>query len=129
MGFRVPAALIARANGLAGPLAPLRVGQTILNPLLAPEPDQRQIAPPHAQLLAALPAPAKLNHLGTPKVVLADYMMWYAPSTFSGLQTFHLPAAGPYDSGDFSTIQRQFAEAPRARLDRVTAHWLRPPYL
>src|SRR4051794_18272132 len=63
--FHAPARLIARANGLAGPLASLTVGQIILNPLLAPGPDQRQVAPPHAQLLAALPPPAQLNHLGT----------------------------------------------------------------
>src|SRR5437763_13028309 len=59
--FRVSAEAIARANALAGPLALLKVGQTVVNPLLAPDPDQRQIAPPHAQLLAALPPPAKLN--------------------------------------------------------------------
>jgi len=124
--FHVPAGVIARANGLPGPLAPLKVGQTILNPLLAPDPAVRQIAPLHAQLLAALPPPAKLNHLGTPRVVLADYMMWYAPSTFDGSQTFDIPAAGPYDSGDWSTIKRQLAEAQRACLDGFTAHWFGP---
>ena len=124
--FHVSAAAIARANHLAGPLAPLTVGQTIVNPLQAADPNQRQIAPPHAELLAALPPPARLNHLGTPRVVLADYMMWYAPSTFDGSQTFDLPAAGPYDSGDPATIQRQLAEAKRACLDGFTAHWFGP---
>jgi hypothetical protein len=124
--FHVPAAAIARANGLPGPLAPLTVGQTILNPRLIPFTSPREIAPPHAQLLAALPPPAKLNHLGTPRVVLADYMMWYAPSTFDGSQTFDLPAAGPYDSADPDTIRRQLSEAQRACLDGFSAHWFGP---
>jgi hypothetical protein len=124
--FHVLAAALARANGLPGPLAPLTVGQTILNPRLIPYTSLKQIAPPHAQLLAALPPPAKLNHLGTPRVVLADYMMWYAPSTFDGSQTFDLPAAGPYDSADPDTIRRQLAEAQRACLDGFTAHWFGP---
>ena len=124
--FHTPAEAIARANGLAGPLAKLTVGQTILNPQLAPDNAQREIAPPHAELLAALPPPAKLNHLGTPRVVLADYMMWYAPSTFDGSQTFDLPAAGPYDSADADTIRRQLDEAWRACLDGFSAHWFGP---
>ncbi len=124
--FHAPAAAIARANGLAGPLVSLTVGQSIRDPRSTPDNSQRQIAPPHAELLAALPPPAKLNHLGTPRVVLADYMMWYAPSTFDGAQTFDLPAAGPYDSGDFATIKRQLAEAQRACLDGFTAHWFGP---
>jgi hypothetical protein len=121
--FRVSAAVIARTNGLAGPLVSLTVGQRIINPLLIGGPGLRQIAPPHAELLAALPPPAKLNHLGTPRVVLADYMMWYSPSTFNGSQTFDLPAAGPYDSADPATIRRQLGEAQRACLDGFSAHW------
>jgi hypothetical protein len=124
--FHVPAGAIARANGLASPLVQLTAGQTILNPLLVPDSGQREIAPPHAELLAALPPPARLNHLRTPRVVLADYMMWYAPSTFDGSQTFDLPAAGPYDSADPDTIRRQLGEAQRACLDGFSAHWFGP---
>jgi hypothetical protein len=124
--FRVSALAIARANGLPGAGTALTVGQAILDPLLVPGNAQREIAPPHAQLLAALPPPARLNHMGTPRVVLADYMLWYDPSTFNGAQTFDLPAAGPYDSADWSTLKRQLHEGQQACLDGFTAHWFGP---
>lgn len=124
--FRIGAGDLARANGLAGPNAALSIGQTILIPRPAVDTGRRAPGPNHAALLAALPPPAKLNHLGTPRVVLADYMMWYTPSTFDGTQTFDLPAAGPYSSSDPATIQRQIADAQRACLDGFTAHWFGP---
>ena len=70
--------------------------------------------------------PAKLNHMGTPRVVLADYMMWYSPETFNNGLTFDIPAAGPYDSSDASTVRRQIAQAQSACLDGFTAHWYGP---
>ncbi len=74
---------------------------------------------------ARLPV-AALNHLGTPRVVLADYMMWYAPNTFDGSLTFDVPDAGPYSSADPATIRRQVAQAQAACLDGFTAHWYGP---
>ncbi len=86
--------------------------------------------PPHDAVaptpLPATPFPAVLNHLGHPKFVLADYMLWYSPSVFDGTKTFDLPAAGPYSSSDPATIRRQVAEAQQACLDGFAAHWYGP---
>jgi hypothetical protein len=59
-------------------------------------------------------------------VVLADYMLWYSPETFNNGLTFDIPAAGPYNSADAATLQRQVAEAQAACLDGFTAHWYGP---
>jgi len=59
-------------------------------------------------------------------VVIADYMMWYDASTFDGSSTWDVPAAGPYNSGDYGVIQRQVAEAQQACLDGFAAHWYGP---
>jgi LysM repeat protein len=67
-----------------------------------------------------------LNHLGTQRVVIADYMMWYDSSSFDGSTTWDVPSAGPYNSGDYGTIQRQVAEAQQACLDGFAAHWYGP---
>jgi LysM repeat protein len=67
-----------------------------------------------------------LNHLGTARVVIADYMMWYDSSIFNGNNTWELPSAGAYNSGDYATIQRQVAEAQQACLDGFAAHWYGP---
>ncbi len=66
------------------------------------------------------------NHLGTERVVLADYMMWYGPDTFNGSMTWDIPAAGPYNSSDPATIRRQVADAQLACLDGFAAHWYGP---
>jgi LysM repeat protein len=119
--FRLFPARLARANGLPGPDAPVRPGQVLVIP--QPAHSGRAGGPSTAPIW---PAAAKLNHLGTPRVVLADYMMWYQPSTFDGRQTFDLPAAGPYTSADPATINRQVAEAERACLNGFAAHWFGP---
>ncbi|MFN3704504.1 MAG: glycoside hydrolase family 99-like domain-containing protein [Thermoflexales bacterium] len=62
----------------------------------------------------------------TPRVVIADYMMWYEPSLFDGTQTFDTPLAGPYRSGDDATIQRHVAQAQQACLDGFAPHWYGP---
>lgn len=76
------------------------------------------------------PAPVSatpgLNHLGTPKVAIADYFMWFGPDNFNGSQTWDVPAAGPYNSDDYGTIQRHVSEAQRACLDGFAAHWYGP---
>jgi hypothetical protein len=73
------------------------------------------------------PAPTSatpgINHLGTQKVVIADYFLWWEPSSFDGSIAWDAPAAGPYNSDDPGTIQRQVAEAQRACLDGFAAHW------
>jgi hypothetical protein len=53
-------------------------------------------------------------------------MLWYSPATFDGRQTFDLPAAGPYSSSDPATLRRHLAEAQRACLDGLAAHWYGP---
>ena len=79
-----------------------------------------------AVVVVPTPYPAQLNHLGTPRFVLADYMMWYSPNVFDGTKTFDIPAAGPYSSSDYGTIQRQVAQAQQACLDGFAAHWYGP---
>ncbi len=74
----------------------------------------------------ATPYPAALNHLGLPRFVLADYMLWYNPGTFDGTKTFDIPAAGPYQSADRATIRRHLDEAQQACLDGFSAHWYGP---
>jgi LysM repeat protein len=124
--FRLDPAVLARANGLSGPQAALNVGQVLAIPALATDSGLRRVGPNHAAALASLPPAAQLNHLGTPRIVLADYMAWYNPTTFDGTQTFDLPAAGPYYSSDLSTVRRQLAQAKQACLDGFTVHWYGP---
>jgi hypothetical protein len=82
---------------------------------------------------AAPPVPAPsggsgpgVNHLGTEKVVLADYIMWYDHNTFDGSKTFDVPAAGGYNSGDYGVIQRHVAQAQQACVNGFAAHWYGP---
>ena len=82
-------------------------------------------APASSNTQPATGAPG-LNHLGTQRVVIADYMMWYDPSIFDGSSTWDVPAAGAYNSGDYGTIQRQVAQAQQACLDGFSAHWYGP---
>ncbi len=88
------------------------------------------ISPVYTATLPAAPAldvPRHLpNHLGTEKVVLADYMMWYSPSNFNGLMTWDVPVAGPYDSGDPAIIRKQVSQTQLACLDGLAAHWYGP---
>ena len=44
-------------------------------------------------------APAHANHLGTEKVVIADYMLWYGPEVFDGTTTWDVPAGRPLQFG------------------------------
>jgi LysM repeat protein len=69
---------------------------------------------------------AAVNHLGTERVVIADYMMWYDTSTFDGNKTWDVPSAGAYNSDDFGTIQRHVSQAQQACLDGFTPHWYGP---
>ena len=88
------------------------------------------ISPVYTATLPAAPAlalPRQLsNHLGTERVALADYMMWYGPDTFSGKMTWDVPAAGPYNSGDPAIIRQQVAQTQQACLDGLAAHWYGP---
>ena len=124
--FRLSPLLLARANGLPGPNAPLKIGQILIIPLPARAGGQRTAGPDPAIALAAFPPPAQLNHLGTPRIVLADYMAWYYPQVFDGSLTFDLPASGPYYSSDLATIRRHLDEAQQACLDGFTVHWYGP---
>ena len=67
-----------------------------------------------------------VNHLGTEKVVIADYMMWYDPSSFNGNITWDVPSAGAYNSDDPATIKRHVQLAQHACLDGLAAHWYGP---
>jgi hypothetical protein len=64
-----------------------------------------------------------INHLGTEKVVIADYFLWWAPDVFDGAKTFDVPASGGYNSDDYGVIQRHVAQAQQACLNGFAAHW------
>jgi hypothetical protein len=91
-----------------------------------------KIRRPHSALtciIAALLAlPVLSTHAQDPapkinRVILADYMMWYQQDVFDGTKTFDVPAAGPYNSDDIGTIQRQLQLAQAACLNGFAAHW------
>lgn len=131
--FHIPPLALLRANGpaptadLAAYLkADLLPGQTVHLPVLTRRGGRTQRQPGEVALVIATPFPAQLNHLGTPKFVLADYMLWYSPDVFDGTKTFDIPAAGPYSSSDPATIRRQVAQAQQACLDGFAAHWYGP---
>jgi hypothetical protein len=73
--------------------------------------------------LVALPLAHTANAQDAPRLILADYMMWYQPDVFDGTKTFDVPAAGAYNSDDMATIQHHLQLARRACLDGFTAHW------
>jgi|GEM_PF-984942 len=66
-----------------------------------------------------------INHLGTEKVVLADYFMWWEPSTFTTSLMWDV-ATPPYNSDDYGAIQRHVAQAQQACLNGFDAHWYGP---
>ena len=131
--FHIRPPALVRANGPA-PSADLSAylktelaaGQTVRLPVIASHSGRAPHRPGDVAFVAATPFPAQLNHLGQPKFVLADYMLWYNPSVFDGAKTFDIPAAGPYSSSDLATIKRQVAEAQQACLDGFAAHWYGP---
>ena len=61
-----------------------------------------------------------------PRVVIADYMLWYQPDVFDGKKTFDVPASGGYNSDELGIIQRQVALAQQACLDGFSPHWYGP---
>lgn len=119
------AALVA-ANGFANDKVMLHPGQVLTLPggaagSSAPAPVSTAAQP--------VPQPATtpgLNHLGTERVVLADYVMWYDQGVFDGSKTWDRPSDGAYNSGDYGTIQRQVAQAQQACLNGLAAHWYGP---
>lgn len=64
------------------------------------------------------------NHLGTEKVVLADYFMFWDTATFTPDLMWDTPAAGGYNSSDGGTISRHVAQAQQACLNGFGAHWI-----
>jgi hypothetical protein len=104
--------------------SPTKAAPPTASPTLAATPT---IPPLPTATLAPAPAAAPgVNHLGTEKVVLADYVMWYDPDIFDGTKTWDVPAAGPYNSDDYGTIQRHVAQARQACLDGFAVHWYGP---
>ena len=114
------AALVA-ANGFANDKVMLHPGQ-VLN---LPGGAASSGAPAATQPPATSSTPG-INHVGTEKVVLADYVMWYDQSVFDGAKTWDVPADGAYNSGDYGAIQRQVAQAQQACLSGLAAHWYGP---
>ena len=154
-GYGVLPGAIAQVNGLTT-ASSLTVGQTLAipdvqwvnissGPVCAPQFTSKYPGLPVTTAVpaATTPAPAAttpsptatmpaagstpgLNHMGTEKVVIADYVMWYSPQDLDGSISWDAPAAGPYQSDDFSTLQRHVAEAQRACLNGFSAHWYGP---
>ncbi len=151
-GYGVLPSAIAQVNGLTT-ASSLTVGQTLAipdvqwvnissGPVCAPQftpkyPGLTVTTPPPAPTtpvpVATTPSPTPatggtpgINHMGTEKVVIADYVMWYSPQDLDGSISWDAPASGPYQSDDLSTIQRHVAEAQRACLNGFSAHWYGP---
>lgn len=61
-----------------------------------------------------------------PRVVIADYMLWYQPDVFDGKKTFDVPAMGGYQSDDINIIRHHVAQAQQACLDGFSPHWYGP---
>ena len=110
------------ANGFTTDKVILQIGQ-VLN---IPGGGSSPVSQPAGVPVQAPSGTPGINHMGTQKVVIADYMMWYDASTFDGTKTWDVPIAGAYNSGDYSTIQRQVAQAQQACLDGFAAHWYGP---
>ncbi len=116
--FGTTVAAIQAANGLT--TTAIGLGQVLTIPGAS---GSGSAAPTPAPTAAATPG---VNHLGTEKVVIADYVMWYDASTFDGAKTWDVPSAGAYNSDDFSAIQRHVAQAQQACLNGFAAHWYGP---
>ncbi len=88
-------------------------------------PPRYKAQPPHTPPTDTATVPG-VNHLGTEKVVLADYMMWYDPSSFNGNITWDVLSSGAYNSDDPATLQRHVNLAQQACLDGLAPHWYGP---
>jgi LysM repeat protein len=154
-GYGVLPSAIAQVNGLTT-ASSLTVGQTLaipdvqwvdisIGPVCAPQFKSKYPGLPVTTVTPAATTPAPvattpsptsttpatggtpgLNHMGTEKVVIADYVMWYSPQDLGGSISWDSPSAGPYQSDDFGTLQRHVAEAQRACLNGFSAHWYGP---
>ncbi len=123
--FGTTVAAIQQANGLT--TTNIRVGQKLTIPNGASgSGGAANTAPPASTAAPASGGSPGVNHLGTEKVVLADYVMWYDSSTFDGTKTWDTPSAGAYNSDDYGTIQRHVAQAQQACLNGFAAHWYGP---
>ena len=119
--FNTTVVAIQKANKLTG--VTIFVGQVLIIPGASGSvPGATPVATPST----ATASGAGINHLGTERVVIADYMMWYDPPTFDGNKTWDVPSAGAYNSDDFGTIQRHVSQAQQACLDGFTPHWYGP---
>ncbi|MBI5713249.1 MAG: LysM peptidoglycan-binding domain-containing protein [Chloroflexi bacterium] len=122
--FNTTVLAIQKANKLTG--VTIFVGQVLLIPDASGNVSGTTSTPTPSTTTTTTTGGAAVNHLGTERVVLADYMMWYDPSTFDGNKTWDVPSAGAYNSDDFGTIQRHVAQAQQACLDGFTPHWYGP---
>jgi LysM repeat protein len=118
--FNTTVLAIQKANKLTG--VTIFVGQVLLIPDASGNVSRATSTPAPSTTTSG----AAVNHLGTERVVIADYMMWYDPSTFDGNKTWDVPSAGAYNSDDFGTIQRHVSQAQQACLDGLTPHWYGP---
>jgi LysM repeat protein len=120
--FGVTVAAIQQANGLTTTV--IHVGQKLAIPNGTG--GTVTTAPPASTAAPSGGGQPGVNHLGTEKVVLADYVMWYDSSTFDGTKTWDVPSAGAYNSDDYGVIQRHVAQAGQACLNGFAAHWYGP---
>ncbi len=123
----IPGAACGAAPAVPGaPALPLATAAPAPVASPTPMPVAGPTALPLPTATSAPVASAGVNHLGTEKVVLADYVMWYGPSVFDGSMTWDVPQAGPYNSDDTAVIQRQVQQAQQACLNGFSAHWYGP---
>ena len=78
--------------------------------------------PPPPTAIVATGSGVGFHTYGTP-VIIANYMPWYNPDSWSSGCTSDSPASGAYQSGDPATISRHISEARAAGLDGFAVHW------
>ena len=120
--FNTTVVAIQKANKMTG--ATIYVGQVLIIPDASGNVSGAASTPTPSTTTTA--SGAAVNHLGTERVVIADYMIWYDTSTFDGNKTWDVPSAGAYNSDNFGTIQRHVSQAQQACLDGFTPHWYGP---
>jgi hypothetical protein len=97
---------------------------------LAPKPSSSSIAntqPSNTQTTQLpnnpTPSPVPVAHPYSRPIIVANYLAWYDPTSWSTGCTSDSPAAGAYTSSDSATISRHISQAQQAGLDGFTVHW------
>lgn len=82
--------------------------------------------PPPVTIVTTPPPITPASHPYTAPQIIANYMPWYNLDTWSTGCTSgsDLPASGPYNSDETTTIERHITEALQAGIDGFAVHWV-----